>query len=92
MDQGIEFLDAHTMFYIKGYGIWALGSKAKHETMRGQWGRELKDVKPARVFEIIQKNIPTKKKCIPQQSSIFQSKRRRRRRKAGRILETISGY
>ena len=44
MDQGCEYLDAHTVYHIKGDVIWALGPKAKHEIMRGQWRRELKDV------------------------------------------------
>ena len=44
MDQGIETLDAHTVYNINGDVIWTLGPKAKHEIMRGQWGRELEDV------------------------------------------------
>ena len=40
MDQGIEALDAHTTYHIKSDVIWALGPKAKHKIMRGQWGRE----------------------------------------------------
>ena len=44
LDQGADQMDSHTVFHIKGDVIWALGPKAKHETMRGQWGRKLKDV------------------------------------------------
>ena len=44
MDQGIETLDANTVYNINGVVIWTLGPKAKHEIMRGQWGRELEDV------------------------------------------------
>ena len=44
IDEGTEYLDPHTVYHIKGDVIWALGPKAKHEIMRGQWGRELKDV------------------------------------------------
>ena len=35
-------MDPHTAYHIKGDVIWALGPKAKHEIMRGQWGREQK--------------------------------------------------
>ena len=36
MDHGIEGMDAHTIYHIKGNVIWALRPKAKHELMRGQ--------------------------------------------------------
>ena len=42
MDQGVDQMDPHTVYHIKGDVIWALGPKAKHEIMRGQWGKELK--------------------------------------------------
>ena len=42
MDQGTETMDANTAYHIKGEDIWALGPKAKHEILRGQWGREQK--------------------------------------------------
>ena len=35
MDHGIEGMDAHTIYHIKGNIIRALGLKAKHEIMRG---------------------------------------------------------
>ena len=38
MEQGVEAKDAHTIYHIKGYVIWVLGPKAKHEIMRGQGG------------------------------------------------------
>ena len=44
IDEGTEYLDPHTVYHNKGDVIWALGPKAKHEIMRGQCGRELKDV------------------------------------------------
>ena len=44
IDEGIEYMDPHTVYHIKDDVIWALGPKAKHEIMRSQWGRELKDV------------------------------------------------
>ena len=43
MDQSINQKDLHTLYHIKGDVIWALGPNAKHEIMRSQWGRVLKD-------------------------------------------------
>ena len=43
MNHGSKGMDAHTIYHLKGDVIWDLGPKAKHEIMRGQWGRELKD-------------------------------------------------
>ena len=37
-------MDPHTVYHIKSDVIWKLGPTAEHEIMRGQWGRELKDV------------------------------------------------
>ena len=44
IEQGTDSMDPHTAYHIKGDVIWALGPKAKHEIMRGQWGKELKDI------------------------------------------------
>ena len=70
-EEGIEYMDQHTAYHIKGDVIWALGPKAKHEIMRSQWGRELKG-QITRTADIIQKNLPPSEKCIPQQDTIFQ--------------------
>ena len=35
-DEGVEYMDPHTVYHIKGDVIWALVPKAKHEIMRGQ--------------------------------------------------------
>ena len=43
IDEGTEDMDQHTAYHIKGEVIWALGPKAKHEIMRGQWGRKTSD-------------------------------------------------
>ena len=37
IEQGTDSMDPHTTYHIKGDVIWALGPKAKHEIMRGQW-------------------------------------------------------
>ena len=43
IEQGTESMDTHTTYHIKSDVIWALDPKAKHEIMKGQWGKELKD-------------------------------------------------
>ena len=53
--RGIEYMDPHTVYHIKGDVIWALGPKAKHEIMRGQWGRELKDVRLKELLTLFKK-------------------------------------
>ena len=36
---GSRHYGSHTTYHIERDVIWALGPKAKHETMRGQWGK-----------------------------------------------------
>ena len=57
MDQGTDQMDPHTVYHIKGGVIWALGPKAKHEIMRGQWGRELKDVDLSELLKLFKKTF-----------------------------------
>ena len=57
IDEGIEYMDPHTVYHIKGDVIWTLGPKAKHEIMRGQWGRELKDVQLPEVLTLFKKTF-----------------------------------
>ena len=56
-DEGVEYMDPHTVYHIKGDVIWALGPKAKHEIMRGQWGREIKDVKLPELLTLFKKTF-----------------------------------
>ena len=64
MDQGIDQMDPHTVYHIKGDVIWALGPKAKHEIMRGLWGKELKDLDLPELLKLFKKTfIPAR---IPQ--------------------------
>ena len=66
MDQGIEYLDAYTIYHIKSDKIWALGSKVPHEIMRRQRGQGIERCRFARIIEAIRQNVATHKKCNPQ--------------------------
>ena len=57
MDQGTDRMDPHTVYHIKGDVIWALDPKAKHEIMKGQWGRELKDVDLSQLLKLFKKTF-----------------------------------
>ena len=57
MNHGTEGMNAHTIYHLKGDVIWALGPKAKHEIMRGQWGRELKDVNIQELLKVFKKTF-----------------------------------
>ena len=57
MDQGVDQMDPHTVYHIKGDVIWALGPKAKHEIMRGQWGKELKDIDLPEMLKLFKKTF-----------------------------------
>ena len=61
MEQGTDSMDPHTTYHIKGDVIWALGPKAKHEIMRGQWGKELKDISLQELLKLFKKTfLPTR--------------------------------
>ena len=57
IDDGTEPMDQDTAYHIKGDVIWALGPKAKHEIMRGQCGRELKDVNLPEILTLFKKTF-----------------------------------
>ena len=57
MDQGVDQMDPHTVYHIKGDVIWDLGPKAKHEIMRGQWGKELKDIDLPEMLKLFKKTF-----------------------------------
>ena len=57
-------MDPHTVYHLKGDVIWALGPKAKHEIMRGQWGPRVKRRQSTGLIDIIQENISSGKKRI----------------------------
>ena len=59
--QGTDSMDPHTTYHIKGDVIWPLGPKAKHEIMRGQWGKELKDISRQELLRVFKKTfLPTR--------------------------------
>ena len=61
VDQATKALDAHAIYHINGVVFWALGPRAKHEIVRGQWGRELKDVNLQELLKLLKNTfMPTR--------------------------------
>ena len=61
IEQGTDSMDPHTTYHIKGDAIWALGPKAKHEILRGQWGKELKYISLQELLRLFKKTfLPTR--------------------------------
>ena len=56
-EPGYRTHDAHTAYHIKGVVIWALGPKATNEIMRGQLGRDLKDVNLPELLKLFKKTF-----------------------------------
>ena len=50
-------MDQQTAYHVKGDVIWALGLKAKHEILRGQWGREIKDINLPELLTLFKKTF-----------------------------------
>ena len=57
LEHGTDSIDPHTTYHIKGDVIWASGPKAKHEIMRGQWGKELKDISLQELLKLFKKSF-----------------------------------
>ena len=74
MDQGIDQVDPHRVYHIKGDVIWALGPKAKHEIMRGQWGKELKDIDLPELLKLIKKTIISARNVFHSRAQFFNIK------------------
>ena len=74
IDEGVEYMDPHTVYHIKGGVIWALGPKAKHEIMRGQWGRELKDVQLPEVLTLFKKTFLPVRNVFHSRAQFFNMK------------------
>ena len=75
MDHGIEGMDDHTICHIKGDVIWALGPKAKHEIMRGQWGRELKEVNLQKLLKLFKKTFMPARNVFRPRAQFFNVKK-----------------
>ena len=73
IDEGVEYMDPHTVYHIKSV-IWALGPKAKHEIMRGQWGRELKDVQLPEVLTLFKKTFLPVRNVFHSRAQFFNMK------------------
>ena len=73
-EEGIEYMDQHTVYHIKGDVIWALGPKAKHEIMRGQWGRELKDVRLPELLTLFKKTFLPARNVFHSRAQFFNMK------------------
>ena len=58
----------------QGDVIWALGSKAKHEIMRGQWGRELKDVDLSELLRLFKKTFIPARNVFHSRAQFFNIK------------------
>ena len=50
-------MDPHTTYHMKGDVIRALGPKTKHEILRGQWGKELKDISLQELLKLFKKTF-----------------------------------
>ena len=55
--EGTDSMDPLTTYYVKGDVIWALGPKAKHEIIRGQWGKELKNISLQELLKLFKKTF-----------------------------------
>ena len=78
MDQDTDQMNPHTVYHIKGDVIWALGPKAKHEIMRGQWGRELKDVDLSELLKLFKKTFIPARNLFHSRAPFFNIKQERR--------------
>ena len=74
MEPGTDQMDQHTTFHIKGDVIWALGPKAKHEIMRGQWGREIKEVGLQELLKFFKKTFTPARNVFHSRAHFFNVK------------------
>ena len=71
IEQGMDFMDPHTTYHIKGDVIWALDPKAKNEIMRGQWGKELKDISLQELLRLFKKTFLTTRNVFHRRAQFF---------------------
>ena len=73
-DESVRTMDPHTVYHKKGDVIWALGPKAKHEIMRGQRGRELKDVNLPELLTLFKKTFLPVRNVFHSRAQFFNMK------------------
>ena len=69
-------MDPHTVYHIKGDVIWALGPKAKHEIMRSQWGKELKDIDLPELLKLFKKTFNPARNVFHSRAHFFNIKQK----------------
>ena len=74
IEQGTDSMDPHTTYHIKGDVIRALGPKAKHEIMRGQWGKELKDISLQELLRLFKKTFLLTRNVFHSRAQFFNIK------------------
>ena len=74
MYQGTDQMDPYTVYHIKGDVVWALGPKAKHKSMRGQCGRELKDVDLPELLKLFKKTFIPARNVFHSRAQFFNIK------------------
>ena len=71
IEQGVDSMDPHTTYHIEGDVIWALDPKAKHEIMRGQWGKELKDNSQQEFLRLFKKTFSPNRNVFHSRAQFF---------------------
>ena len=74
LEHGTDSIDPHTTYHIKGDVIWALGPKAKHEIMRGQWGKKLKDISLQELLKLFKKTFLPARNIFQSRAQFFNIK------------------
>ena len=74
LEHGTDSIDPHTTYHIKGDVIWALGPNAKHEIMRGQWGKELKDISLQEMLKLFKKTFLPARNIFHSRAQFFNIK------------------
>ena len=75
-DESVRTKDYHTVYHIKGDVIWALGPKAKHEILTGQWGRELKDVNLPELLTLFKNTFLPVRNVFHSRAQLFNMKQK----------------
>ena len=76
LEIGTDSIDPHTTYHIKGDVIWALGPKAKHKIMRGQWRKELKDISLQELLKLFKKTFLPARNIFHSRAQFFNIKQK----------------